>query len=288
VIVLGRIGYRAASPALVDSLSVPFWQVAKEAVVALGTLRAVEAAPFLIPLPAGANADLRRVSATALGELGAHAAIPALRVLLEDADVEVKKSAALAQMGVLEIHTWNARAESPYQHDRVVFDLDPGPAVAWPRVAAGAQLLRRVLAGLSLRSWVKTTGGKGLHVVVPIAPTDAAACLTFARTVAAALVQHQPDSFTMSNPRSGRANQILIDVLRNNRTNTSVCAYSLRARAGAPVSMPIAWDEVTSRLDPARFTMINVSRRLRRVPDPWAEYWSARQSIDQGSRADHR
>jgi bifunctional non-homologous end joining protein LigD len=186
---------------------------------------------------------------------------------------------ALAQMGVVEIHTWNSRAESPYQHDRVVFDLDPGPLVSWAQVVAAARLVRQVLTGLGLQSWVKTTGGKGLHLVLPIAPTDAAACLQFARTVAAALIQHQPRVFTVASAKAGREGLILIDTLRNNRTNTSVCAYSLRARAGAPVSVPLSWGELTPRLDPGRFTISSVPRRLRRSDDPWADYWAARQVL---------
>jgi bifunctional non-homologous end joining protein LigD len=190
---------------------------------------------------------------------------------------------ALAQMDVLEVHTWNARAETPYAHDRVVVDLDPGPRVTWPQVVAAARLVRRMLADVGLRAWLKTTGGRGLHVVAPIAPADVAECLAFARTLAAALVDHDPRTFTTTGAKAGRAGQIFIDALRNNRTNTSVAAFSLRARAGAPVSVPIAWEELTTRLDPARFTIATVPKRLRRVADPWAGYWSARQRLPQGS-----
>jgi len=121
-----------------------------------------------------------------------------------------------------------------------------------------------------------------LHVVAPLEPTDVAACLAFARTLAAALVAHDPATFTTAGARAGREKQIFVDALRNNRTNTSVAAFSLRARAGAPVSVPIAWEELTARLDPARFTIATVPARLRRGRDPWAAYWSARQSLPGG------
>ena len=186
---------------------------------------------------------------------------------------------ALAQMNVVEIHTWNARAETPYAHDRIVIDLDPGPDVSWKAVVEAAQLVRHVLEDLKLRSWVKTTGGKGLHVVLPIEPTDVAACLHFARTVAEAMVQHAPARYTTNWAKRGREGLILIDALRNNRTNTSVAAFSLRARAGAPVSIPLAWSELTPRLDPAAFHIGNVPALLRRRSDPWRDAWQVKQQL---------
>ncbi|HXU01920.1 MAG TPA: non-homologous end-joining DNA ligase [Polyangia bacterium] len=185
----------------------------------------------------------------------------------------------LAQMGVVEIHTWNARAEAPYEHDRVVVDLDPGPDVPWADVVAAAHHVRQMLVDVRLKSWVKTTGGMGLHVVAPIQPTDVDACLSFARSFAAALVRDAPARFTTANAKAGRERQILLDVLRNNRTNTSVAAYALRARAGAPVSFPIAWDDLTARLRPTAFTLASVRERARRDPDAWSDYWTARQRL---------
>jgi bifunctional non-homologous end joining protein LigD len=186
---------------------------------------------------------------------------------------------SLAQMGVVELHTWNSRAETPYEHDRVVIDLDPGPDVAWPDVVDATRRVRQMLADVKLVSWAKTTGGKGLHVVAPIDPAPVEACLAFARQVAAALVGDAPTRFTTANPKAGRQRQILIDVLRNNRTNTSVAAYSLRARAGAPVSYPIAWDDLTPRLRPASFTLATVLQRAGREQDPWSGYGAARQGL---------
>src|SRR5206468_8445524 len=184
-----------------------------------------------------------------------------------------------AQMGVVEVHTWNAVAETPYQHDRVVFDFDPGPQVAWREVVAAARAVRQMLADQKLRAWVKTTGGKGLHVVVPIAPADGAACLTFAQTVSAALADSAPTRFTTTIAnKAARERQILIDALRNGRANTAVAAYSLRARQGAPVSVPLDGDELTPRLNPARFTIRTAIARTRDV-DPWRDYWKARQKL---------
>ncbi len=111
---------------------------------------------------------------------------------------------ALAQMGIVEVHTWNAAADTPYKHDRVVFDFDPGPQVGWREVVAAARQVRELLAAQKLRAWLKTTGGKGLHVVVPIAPTDGAACLAFSQAVAAALVQSDPRRYTTDVPKAGR------------------------------------------------------------------------------------
>ena len=190
----------------------------------------------------------------------------------------------LAQMGVVEIHTWNARAEAPYEHDRIVVDLDPGPAVPWDEVVAAAGLVRRVFDDTGLQSWVKTTGGKGLHVVAPIEPAGVDACVSFARDLATTLVRHDPARFTTANPKAGRERHILIDVLRNNRTNTAVAAYSLRARAGAPVSLPIAWDELDATLRPGSFTLAGVRDRPRRTRDPWSDYWTARQRLPRPAR----
>jgi len=185
----------------------------------------------------------------------------------------------LAQMGIVEVHTWNSDADHPYLHDRIVFDIDPGPAVGWPQVVAAAKLIRTMLAGLRLQCWVKTTGGKGLHIVAPVEPAPAASCLAFARAAAHALVEHDPGQFTTDIPKRGREHKILVDVLRNNRTNTSVAAYSLRARAAAPVSVPLRWSELTSRLDPMRFDIATVPERLRRKGEAWQGYWATRQRV---------
>lgn len=192
---------------------------------------------------------------------------------------------ALAQMGMVEIHTWNSTVSDIERPDRIVWDLDPGPNVGWAEVAAAARLLRDVLDALGLAAWVKTTGGRGVHVVVPLEPSrDWSECLAFSRAVANALERADPQRFTTTFRKAGRERRILIDYLRNNRTNTSIAAYSPRARAGAPVSMPVGWNEL--RQQPSRWSLAAVLRRLRRRPnDPWTDYWTNPQHVSDASFA---
>jgi bifunctional non-homologous end joining protein LigD len=194
----------------------------------------------------------------------------------------------LAQINVLEIHTWNARFRNIERPDRIVIDLDPGQAVGWPAVVDAARLVRRVLQSIDLESFVKTTGGRGVHVVVPLVPSAGwDACLEFARAFAQALVRRQPASFTERFAKAGRDDKILIDYLRNNRANTSVAAYSTRAKPDAAVSTPLAWSELTANTRPQRFTIETVRQRLaKRRGDPWRDYWTTRQRLPRrGARA---
>ena len=186
---------------------------------------------------------------------------------------------SLAQMGIVEIHTWNSTVADLERPNRLVWDLDPGPDVTWQQTVATARLLRGVLDTLGLAAWVKTTGGRGLHVVAPIVPRlDWTACLAFARTAAEAIVRTEPERHTITFAKRGREDKILIDYLRNNRTNTSICAFSTRARTGARISMPLDWSELSA--EPDRYTMLTAPRRLRRLRrDPWAGYWTCRQSV---------
>jgi bifunctional non-homologous end joining protein LigD len=187
---------------------------------------------------------------------------------------------ALAQRNIVELHTWNSAMRNLERPDRIVFDLDPGPEVPWREMVPAAKLLRDMLQGLSLDSWIKTTGGKGLHIVVPIKPTnDWSTCLEFARAIATSLAEHDPSRYTIKFAKRGRERQILVDYLRNNRTNTSVAAYAVRARPDAPVSMPIAWDELTPRLRPGRWTVRTAPRRINGASDPWAGYFKAKQTL---------
>jgi len=188
---------------------------------------------------------------------------------------------SLAQMDVLEIHTWNSIFEDVERPNRLVFDLDPGDEVDWPAVARGARMIRDALAALKLASFVKTTGGRGLHVVVPLTPhADWKQCLDFSRALSERFEQAQPKLYTTAFAKAGRSRKILIDYLRNNRTNTSIAAYSTRAREGAPVSVPLTWEELRGSLDPRSFTVLTVPKRLARLKtDPWAGYWKCRQRI---------
>jgi bifunctional non-homologous end joining protein LigD len=197
----------------------------------------------------------------------------------------VEAVVSLAQMGIVEIHTWNSTADDIERPNRIVWDLDPGPKVSWQEVCKAAELVREVLTTLKVRSWVKTTGGRGLHVVVPLKPKRTVAeCLAFSRAVSDVIVRSDPQVYTIEFAKSGRDRKILIDYLRNNRTNTSVCAFSPRARSGAAVSMPLGWNEL--RQPPDRWTILTVPKRLTRIrTDPWAEYWKDAQTISAASFA---
>ena len=192
---------------------------------------------------------------------------------------------SLAQMGIVEIHTWNSTATDVDRPNRLVWDLDPGPLVSWKQVVKAAALVRDVLKTLNLRSWVKTTGGRGVHVVVPLKrKRTVTECLDFSRAVSEAIAKTDPRTYTTAFPKAGRERQILIDYLRNNRTNTSVCAFSPRARPGARVSMPLSWNDLED--PPDRWTLLTVPRRLARLrTDPWKDYWTDAQTISAASFA---
>jgi bifunctional non-homologous end joining protein LigD len=190
---------------------------------------------------------------------------------------------SLAQMGIVEVHTWNSTDDDVERPNRIVWDLDPGPEVAWKDVVAAAKVVRDVLMALELESWVKTTGGRGLHVVMPITPARGwSECLEFSRSVAEAIERTDPQRYTTTFAKAGRERKILIDYLRNNRTNTSVCAFSTRARPGAMVSMPLEWRELDAGAE--RWTLLTVPQRLKRLKsDPWAGYRTASQRLSNAS-----
>ena len=185
------------------------------------------------------------------------------------------------QMGILEIHTWNATTARLEQPDRIVLDLDPGPGVSWAEVIEAARLLRGVLKATGLESFVKTSGGKGLHVVAPItsdAGWDEAAAFT--RALAEALARREPRRFTANMSKAARGGRIYIDYLRNRRAATTVAAYSTRARPGAPVSLPLAWDELSAGVPAGAHDVATVPKRLAGLrTDPWARYWTLRQAL---------
>jgi bifunctional non-homologous end joining protein LigD len=187
----------------------------------------------------------------------------------------------LVQMGIVEVHTWDSTYDHLEHPNRIVFDLDPGDRVTWPRVVDAARTVRRALAALDLEAYVKTTGGRGLHIVVPLVPyADWTECLAFARALGGRLEQANPGEYTTVFAKSGRENKILIDYLRNNRTNTSIAAFSTRAREGAPVSFPITWEELKRSLEPPTITAATTLPRLaRRRSDPWKSYWTSRQKL---------
>jgi len=187
---------------------------------------------------------------------------------------------ALVQIGVLELHTWGSRKERLEQPDRLIFDLDPDPSVSWKKLQDAAHSLRTLLSDLGLGAFVKTTGGKGLHVVVPIAPKqDWDFAKEFSKSVAHSMVRGAPDRYTATMSKSKRKGKIFIDYLRNTRTATAVCAYSSRARAGAPVSVPLRWEELAEDVR-SQFTIRNVPERLARLrQDPWQDYEATRATL---------
>jgi bifunctional non-homologous end joining protein LigD len=187
----------------------------------------------------------------------------------------------LVQMGILEIHTWNARADRLEQPDRVVIDLDPDPSVPWTDVLAAARLVREGLGRLGLESFVKTTGGKGLHVVAPLVRGPGwDECAAFARAVAESLVRHDARRFVATAAKAARKGRIFVDYLRNVRGATSIAAYSTRALPGAPVSTPLGWDELDPALRSDAFGVANLRQRLAGLKrDPWARYWTLRQRL---------
>ena len=181
---------------------------------------------------------------------------------------------ALVQMGVLEIHTWGSRQDHLEKPDRLTFDFDSDPALPWKRVKEAALALRGQLSDLGFHSFVKTTGGKGLHLVVPILPRQNWDVVkTFARKVAERAADSAPELYIATMSKAKRKGKIFIDYLRNARTATAISAYSTRARASAPVSVPLSWDELATDVREDHFTIRNVPQRLARLRrDPWEGY----------------
>ncbi|TBR39498.1 MULTISPECIES: non-homologous end-joining DNA ligase [Dyella] len=187
----------------------------------------------------------------------------------------------LVQFGSLEFHPWGALARDPGHATFVVFDLDPGPNVTWTDVVAGARAVRKVLAGMGLMSFVRLTGGKGVHVVAPLCPPCPwDAVKPFAQGIARSLAAQWPDRFVAVASKRERAGMIFIDYLRNSRGATSVASYSLRAREGAPVAMPLRWDELGRAGAASAFDMSKSMRRLaRQRSHPWEGWDDVRQGL---------
>jgi bifunctional non-homologous end joining protein LigD len=188
---------------------------------------------------------------------------------------------ALVQMGVLEVHPWNSRSDRPDRPDRIIFDLDPGEGLGFSDVVAGASEVRERLAKLGLVSFAKTTGGKGLHVVVPIERRcDFDRVKAFARGFAEDMAAASPGRYLTRMAKAERVGRIFIDYLRNDMTATAVAPFSTRARQGAPVSTPVAWEELTPDLDPGGFDVRTVPDRLAaQNADPWADMDTLRQRL---------
>jgi bifunctional non-homologous end joining protein LigD len=188
---------------------------------------------------------------------------------------------SLVQLGVLEFHPWPAKEDNVERPDRLVFDLDPDEKMGWTEVQQGARDVRDCLDALGLKSFLRTSGGKGLHVVAPVdRRTNWDEFKEFAQGVADLMVRAAPDRYIANMSKAKRRGKIFVDYLRNQRGATAVASYSTRARAGAPVAMPIAWEELGKLPGAAEFTVENALQRLRRQRrDPWAEFFNVRQSI---------
>jgi bifunctional non-homologous end joining protein LigD len=188
---------------------------------------------------------------------------------------------SLVQHGVLEVHPWGSRVDTLERPDRVVFDLDPAPDVAWPQVVLVARRVRALLEACGLKSWVKTTGGKGLHVVLPIVADITWNDLhDFVRLTTARLVADDPEGLVDVASKAARANKIFVDYLRNGRGATAVAPWSTRSREGAPVAMPVSWlqlDELTGG-DAIRVATVESWLRTHRA-DPWASLLRHQQHI---------
>jgi len=185
------------------------------------------------------------------------------------------------QNGAVEFHTWGATVPDIKHPDRITMDLDPDEALPWKLLVEGTLLTKTLLDGLGLKSFLKTTGGKGLHVVVPIKPElEWDELKAFTERIAQMLVKARPELFTAKIAKARRPNKIFADYLRNSETASAIAAYSPRARPGAGVSVPLAWDELDPKDDlRARLHVLNVPKRLARLKDPWAGYWRTRQVV---------
>ncbi len=183
---------------------------------------------------------------------------------------------ALVQGGVVEIHPWGATLRAIEEPDTLTVDLDPDEAVPFAALAAGAVEVRERLAAAGLESFLKTTGGKGLHVVAPLAPGAGWDGLkAFAERLAESMERDAPCRFTIASAKDARAGRIYVDYLRNARGATAVAAYSVRARPGAPVATPLAWDELIPEARPGPFTALDPPGRR----DPWEGWRSLRQAL---------
>ena len=217
--------------------------------------------------------------------LGAHVRALALRQKSGMADYFYICDAAglleLVQMNALEFHPWGARVRDTEHPDRLVFDLDPDEAVAWPQVRAAARDVRAQLENYGLESFLRVSGGKGLHVVVPLAPrADWDTAKAFCEQVANDLAARRPDAYVATMSKARRTGRVFIDWLRNTRGATSVASWSLRARPGAPVAVPLRWEELGRVRAGNQFGLAAAQARAARLRrDPWEGFATLRQRL---------
>ncbi|MEO6322398.1 MAG: non-homologous end-joining DNA ligase, partial [Polaromonas sp.] len=251
-------------------------------------------APLMLPHLKGRPVALVRAPAGIGGELffQKHAEatlIPDIRLLdpaldpghaplLEIASVQALLGAA--QFNVFEFHTWNATSHSISKPDRMTFDLDPGEGLGWPQVQEAAQLVRALLDELGLGSFLKTSGGKGLHLVVPLKRAYSFdAVKDFSHAIVLHLARVIPQRFVVKSGPKNRVGKLYVDYLRNGFGATTVAAWSVRARPGMGVSVPVAWDELDSLTGSAHWTARTLGARLTTGNQPWEGYESSRKSL---------
>lgn len=187
---------------------------------------------------------------------------------------------AAAQMNVLEFHTWNGVKGSIGKPDRMTFDIDPGEGVTWPQIQEAAELVHALLDELQLPGFLKTSGGKGLHVVVPLRRQfDWDTVKDFSQAIVQHLARTLPDRFVAKSGPKNRVGRIFIDYLRNGYGATTVCAWSARARPGLGVSVPVRWDELRSLKSGAHWTVASIHTRLDQGNAPWEAYEESRASL---------
>ncbi len=200
-----------------------------------------------------------------------------LYIIIED----IRGIIALVQLGALEFHPWGSRTDRLEHPDRMIFDLDPGPGISQPQLVDGCHHLKNRLQDLGLESFVKTSGGKGFHIVVPLVRRSTwDEVKTFSGALSADLTRCHPNLFIATMSKAKRTNKIFVDYLRNARGATSVAPYSTRARSGAPVSVPLDWQELNERVTPDMYTVKNLAHRWKALQkDPWSDFFKIRQSM---------
>lgn len=193
---------------------------------------------------------------------------------------------AAAQMNVIEFHTWNADKSAILKPDRMTFDLDPGEGTGWSEVREGAELMRRFLQELKLPAFVKTSGGKGLHVVTPLKPQfDWDTVKSFSEAIVVHMAEVVPKLFVAKSGPKNRVGKIFIDYLRNGFGATTACAWSARARPGMGISVPVAWSELARVKSGAHWSVKTAHLRLAEGNKPWKDYQASAKPLAASMKA---